>query len=133
MTANVIEQLYQEVEIRYVAGDALRFKATIMQRDPVDPGPDETPNMIPFPLDLYTVASQIRKTLKKDSLLIATITVEIDDVDTNVIWVYLPPDQSELLRGISSAVWDLQITDDNGDPLTIMGGSVKPKGDSTRE
>lgn len=131
--ANVISQLYQEVEIHYVAGDALRFKATIMQRDPDDPGPDETPNMIPYPLDGYTVASQIRKTLKADAVLIATITVEIDDVDTNVIWVYLSPSESEKLRGISKAVWDLQITDDTGDPLTIMGGPVIPMGDSTRD
>lgn len=130
---NVIEQLYEDVEIRYVAGDALRFKATILYRDPDDPGTDEAPNKIPYPLDGYTLAAQIRKSLKIDALLLATFIVELDDVDSNVIWVYLPPDQSELLRGVSSAVWDLQITDNNGDPLTIMGGSVKPRGDSTRE
>lgn len=131
--ADVIDQLYQEVEIRYVAGDALRFKATLTQRDPDDPGPDDAPNMIPYPLDGYTAAAQIRASLKKDSLLIATFVVEIDSGETNVIWVYLPPEQSELLRGVLKAAWDLQITDDLGDPRTIMGGAVKPRGDSTRE
>lgn len=128
-----ISQMYEEVPIEYIAGDALRFKATIRQRDPDDPGPDDAPNMIPYPLDGFTVAAQIRKSLKKDALLIATFIVEIDEDDSNVIWAYLPPDQSELLRGIAEAVWDLQITDDNGDPRTIMGGTVTPKGDSTRD
>lgn len=131
--ANVISQLYQEVEIHYVAGDALRFKATVTYRDPLDPGPDDAPNMIPYPLVGYTAAAQIRRSFKKDSALIATFTIENTLNGTGEILVYLPPDQSELLRGFSSAAWDLQITDDNDDPLTIMGGPVKPKGDATRE
>lgn len=130
---NVISQLYEIVEIHYIAGDALRFSVRASQRDPDDPGPDETPNIIPLPLDGYTVAAQIRKTSKADATLIATFLVDIDDVETDLIWVYLPPDQSELLRGVSSAAWDLQLTDDLDDPRTIMGGPVKPKGDVTRE
>lgn len=128
-----ISQLYETVNIEYVAGDALRFSALLWQRDPDDPGTDEDPNIIPYPLDGFEVAAQIRKSFKKDSLLIATMIVEIDDVLPNKIWVYLPPDESEKLRGISEAAWDLQITDDSGDPRTIMGGAVTPTGDSTRD
>ena len=131
--ANVISQLYEVVEIHYIAGDALRFKAKVRQRDLVDPGPDDDPNMIPYPLDDYTAAAQIRKSFKKDSELIATFTIENELDESGEIFLYLPPAQSSLLRGVSSAAWDLQITDSNADPLTIMGGPVKPKGDSTRE
>lgn len=131
--ANVIEQLYQVAEIHYVAGDALRFSVRASQRDPDDPGTEEAPNIIPMPLDGYTVAAQIRKNSKKDSVLIATFDVEIDSVETDLIWVYLPPDQSELLRGYTVAAWDLQLTDEDGDPRTIMGGPMRPTGDVTRD
>jgi len=131
--AEVLDLTYEEVEIRFIAGDAIRFKVRAKQRDPDDPGTEEAPNIIPLPLDGYTVAAQVRKDLKKDTVLLASFETEIDDVETDLIWVYLPPSESELLRGVSAARWDLQITDDLGDPRTIMGGAMKPKGDVTRE
>lgn len=129
---NVIEQLYEPVEIHYVAGDALRFKVTVRQPDPDSPDPDN-PILILRPLGDYTAAAQIRKSFKKDAPLIAEFIIENELDESGEIHVYLPPTQSELLRGVSSAAWDLQITDSSGDPLTIMGGPVKPRGDSTHE
>lgn len=129
----LIDLTYEEIEIRYIAGDFIRFRATILQRDPDDPGTDEAPNKIPFPLDDYVLSSQVRKDLKKDSPLLATIEVEMDEDASHKMWVYLSGEQSALLRGLSSGRWDVQITDEAGDPLTILGGPIKPKGDTTRE
>ena len=131
--AELLDFTYEEVEIRFVAGDAIRFKVRAKQRDPDDPGPDDDPNIIPLPLDGYTVAAQVRLNLKKDTAVLAEFIVEIDEDESDLIWVYFPPDQSELLRGVSAARWDLQLTDDTGDPRTVMGGPMKPKGDATRE
>lgn len=131
--AEVLDLTYEEVEIRFIAGDAIRFSIRAKQRDPDDPGPDDDPNIIPLPLDDYTVAAQVRLTVKATATLLAEFTVEIDEDETDLIWVYFPPDQSELLRGVSTARWDLQLTDPEGDPRTIMGGPMKPKGDATRE
>ena len=130
MTILEIAQRPQEVTLIWVAGDALRFTLTIVDPDPDSPDP-ENPVMIPRNLTGYSAASQIRKNAKPDSALLAEF--EFNTLDgSGVISAYLSPDESEKLRGTSGARWDLQLTDPEGDPLTLMAGSAKPSGDVTR-
>ncbi|HEY5444321.1 MAG TPA: hypothetical protein VIJ87_07620 [Pyrinomonadaceae bacterium] len=130
MTTLEIAQRPQEVSLIWVAGDALRFTLTIVDPDPDSPDP-ENPVMIPRNLTGYVAASQIRKNAKPDSVLLAEF--EFNTLDgSGVIAAYLSPDESEKLRGTNSASWDLQLTDPEGDPLTLMAGPAKPSGDVTR-
>lgn len=130
MTDLVIEQTAQKVSLIWVAGDALRFRLRIVDPDPDSPDP-ENPVMIPRDLTGYTVAAQVRKTVKKDSPLLAEFSFNALD-STGVIDAYLAPVESQKLRDTTSAVWDFQLTDPGGDPRTIMAGPAKPKGDVTR-
>jgi hypothetical protein len=130
MTDLVIEQSPQKVTLIWVAGDALRFRLRITEPDPDSPDPDQ-PVMIPRNLTGWSAASQIRKTVKKDSPLLAEFSFnELDE--TGIIDAYLAPSESIKLRDVTSARWDFQITDTANDPLTIMAGPAKPAGDVTR-
>lgn len=124
-----ISQIYEPVTLLWVAGDAVRFRILVQDPDPSSPDP-ENPDYIPRDLTGWTAAAQIRRKLNDETLL---ASFEINDLDdTGYIQCYLPKDQSELCRGISSAFWDLQLTDTLGDPLTITGGPARPQGDVTR-
>ena len=125
-----IRQQPQQVPLYWVAGDALRFWLTIVDPDPESPDP-ENPVMVPRNLTGWTVAAQIRKNNKPATELLAEFDFAVLGED-GVIAAYLPPDESEKLRGTSSAVWDFQLTDPEGDPLTIIAGSAQPDGDVTR-
>lgn len=130
MTALEIAQRPQEVVLIFTAGDALRFRVTITDPDPESPDPDN-PVMIPRDLTGYTAAAQIRKKAKPDEPLLAEFSFNTLD-ETGEINAYLTPEESEKLRVVSGGVWDFQLTDPQGDPLTLMAGAAKPAGDVTR-
>jgi hypothetical protein len=125
-----ISQAPQSVRLIFVAGDALRFWITIKDPDPDSPDPDN-PVMVVRNLTGYTVAAQIRKNTKADTPLLAEFSFNTLD-NTGVIAAYLTKTESEKLRGTSSAVWDFQLTDTEGDPLTLMAGPALAAADVTR-
>lgn len=130
MTDFVIDQSPKVVTLIWVAGDALRFRIRIVDPDPDSPDP-ENPVMVARDLTGWSAASQIRKDTKKDSPLLAEFTFNTLD-ETGIIDAYLSPSESQKLRDITSAKWDYQLSDPAADPLTIMAGPAKPKGDVTR-
>lgn len=130
MTDIVIQQSPQKVTLIFVAGDALRFRLRIVDPDPDSVDPDN-PDMIPRNLTGWSVAAQIRKDTKKASPLLAEFVFNDLD-DSGVILPYLTHEESEKLRDIAAAKWDFQLTDPDGDPLTIMAGPAKAAGDVTR-
>ncbi len=132
-----LEQSPQKATLIFVVGDALRFRLRIVDPDPdwVDPDPDadppNEPDMIPRDLTGWAVASQIRKSTKAADPVISEF--EFNDLDdTGVIVAYLTHEESTKLEGLTSAVWDYQLTDPSGDPVTVMAGPAKPKGQVTR-
>lgn len=130
MTTFEIAQRPQEVSLIWVAGDALRFTLTIVDPDPDSPDP-ENPVMIPRDLTGYFAMAQIRKNAKPDTPLLAEFTFNVLD-ESGEIRAYLSPDESEKLRGTNSGAWDLQLTDPEGDPLTLIAGPAQPAGDVSR-
>lgn len=137
MTDIVIGQEPKFATLLWVVGDALRFTLRIVDPDPdwVDPDPNadppNTPDMVPRDLTGWTVASQIRKSTKKDDPILAEFSFNVLD-NTGVISAYLSPVESTKLDGVSSAKWDYQIVDPSGDPQTVMAGPAKPLGQVTR-
>ncbi len=127
MTTFDISQAPQSVRLIFVAGDALRFWITIK-----DPNPDpDVEDLVVRDLTGYSVAAQIRKSAKGESPLLAEFEFNTLD-ETGVIAAYLTKEESEKLRGTSSAVWDFQLTDTEGDPLTLMAGPALASADVTR-
>lgn len=125
-----IGQAPQKTTLLWVVGDALKFTLRIVDPDPDSEDPDN-PDMIARDLTGYSVAAQIRKSTKKTDPVLAEFT--FNDLDeTGEINAYLSPVESTKLDGVTSAKWDYQLTDPDGDPITLMAGPAKPAGQVTR-
>lgn len=120
----------EETLLTFIVGDALRFSMRIVDPDPDSPDP-ENPVMVPRNLTGYTVAAQIRKSRKKTDPILAQFEFNTLD-ETGEIHAYLTAEESSKMDGVSSARWDLQLTDTLGDPITLLYGPAKPPGQVTR-
>lgn len=124
-----ISQLPQFVPLKWIVGDALRFKATI--KDPAEDFDPENPVYVVRNLTGWTAASQIRKDTKEISPIIAEFSFNVLDA-TGEVYGYLSPEESKKLEGVKSAKWDFQLVSPSGDPETRMAGPASPNGQVTR-
>ena len=138
MTELAISQIpADETLLEWIVGDALRFWLTIEDPDPdwVDPDPEadppNEPDMIPRDLTGWTVAAQIRKSIKLADPILAAFSFDPLD-ETGEIAAYLSPTESAKLEGVRAGRWDLQLVDPSGDVETIMYGPAQPAGQVTR-
>lgn len=125
-----LTQLPEEYNLEFWAGDVVRFSTYLQDPDPDSPDP-ENPVMVIRDLTDHTVRAQVRKTAKESEVL-AVIDTEIL---ANKIYITLEKTPSESLRALGGRKghWDLELTDPNGDPETILAGWVLAKLDVTRD
>lgn len=122
------EELYPEYPLEFVTGDYYYREILIEDPDPDSLDPDE-PDYIPRDLTGCTAAAQIRKDLKRDTEIMATLVVGGLGSD-GIITIELLEEESE--KCIRRGGWDLELRDSSGKPETILGGPVHPKLDYTR-
>lgn len=123
---------YPIYPIHFVNGDHYpitgELPIQIVDPDPAFPDADP-PVMKARNLTGWSAIAQVRRTARKDSLLVATFTVSGLDTD-GMIYLSLPPAETRKVE--REAFWDLQLTDPDGKPGTILGGPVIPQGDISR-
>lgn len=120
----------EETSLIFIVGDYLEFWLTILDPDPDSPDP-ENPVMVPRNLTGWSVAAQVRKSLKKTDPIIASFA--FDELDeTGEIHGYLTHEESTKLDGLNAGRWDFQLSDPDGKPQTIIRGPALPEGQVTR-
>jgi hypothetical protein len=112
--------------IVFVAGDALKFRFQITDKDPLNPTLPPTPRN----LTGWEALSQVRKT-PTSSGIEATWTIAPLNND-GVVNMYLsgPETQSFASQNLIS---DVQLTDPVGDPITVLTLQIQAAQDVTRE
>lgn len=114
--------------IVFVGGDAVKFKFQVTDKD-LD-YPDNPP--VPRNLSGWTAESQVRKSATSE-VIEATweITEPLDS--SGVVEMYLSGPTTQPWTAIKSLVSDVQLTDPNGDPETVLTLSLQISQDITRD
>lgn len=123
---------YPIYDLRFVTGDYVKRRVLFEDPDPDSPDPDN-PIMIPRNLTGYTARAQVRVSTKRDATILATFDATVgedDDPENGIIVIELQPEESA--RCVKTSGWDLELTDPDGHPETVLGGKVLPKLDYTR-
>ena len=113
--------------IEFVAGDALKFNFQVADRDPANP------TLPPVPRDLtgWESLSQVRKTATSDDIE-ATWVIQPLTSD-GMVRMYLSGPTTQHFSALKELVSDVQLTDTNGDPETVLTLVILAAQDVTRE
>lgn len=113
--------------IEFVAGDALKFKFQVTDKDMTNP------TLPPVARDLtgWSALSQIRRTPTSDTVE-ATWTIAELSTD-GIVSMYLPGPDTQSFAAIKTLVSDVQLTDTNGDPETVLTLVIQAAQDVSRE
>ena len=114
--------------LTFVAGDAVKFKFQITDKDL------DYPNNPPVPRNLtgWTADSQIRKSSTSDMIEASWVITEPLGAN-GVVEMYLSGPTTQPWAAIKSLVSDVQLTDPNGDPETVLTLNLQSAQDITRE
>lgn len=114
--------------IEFVAGDVLKFRFQVTDKDMDDP------DAVPVPRDLtgYTVLSQVRQTATSADIL-ATWELVGTLGDDGIISMRIDGPDTQTWSAIKTMVSDIQVTDTAGDPETVLSLVINAAQDVTRE
>lgn len=112
--------------VAFVAGDALRFKFQVTDKNLDDP----TAPAVVRDLTGWTARSQVRKTSVSD-VIEATWTIETLGSD-GYVRMYLSGPETQPFAAIKQLISDVEITDPNGDPETVLTIMLQASQDVTR-
>lgn len=113
--------------IEFVAGDALKFKFQVADKDMTNP------LLPPVARDLtgWTALSQVRKTPTSDNI---EATWTIDELGSDgMVSMYLSGPETQPFAALKELVSDVQLTDTAGDPETVLTLVIQAAQDVTRE
>lgn len=113
--------------LAFVAGDAVTFKFQITDKDLDDPDSAA----VSRDLTGWTARSQIRQSASSQEVL-ATWTIVSLGAD-GVVTMHLSGDDTEPLAAIKTMVSDVELTDPDGDPQTVLTIDIQVSQDVTRD
>lgn len=122
---------YPEQDLKFVTGDYFKMRILIEDADPDSPDP-ENPVMVPRNLTGWTARAHIRKDTKRETDILATFEVTVGETDPTDGFLVLELLEEESEKCIIKGGWDLELSDPDGKPDTILGGKVIPRLDYTR-
>lgn len=112
--------------ILFVAGDALKFKFQVTDKDPLNPSLPPTPRN----LTGWNALSHVRKTPTSESIeAVWTIAPLNND---GIVNMYLSGPETQQFAS-QNLVSDVQLTDPAGDPETVLTLHIQAAQDVTRE
>jgi hypothetical protein len=124
-----ITEYYPEYDLKFVTGDYV-FRRMLFE-DPASEDPDDT-TKVPRNWAGWSARAQIRASAKRDAEVVATceVTLGQDNIADGYLLLEIMPEESA--KCVRRGVWDLELTDPDGRPTTVLGGKSLPKPDVTR-
>ena len=112
--------------IEFTGGDALKFAFQIKDKDL------DFPDNPPVPRDLtgWTSLAQVRQTAT-DNAVLATWTIDPLD-NTGIVHMKIAGTITQTFIPLKSVVSDVQLTDPNGDPETVLRLTINVAQDISR-
>lgn len=111
----------------FVGGDAVHFRFQVQDLDADNP---ENP---PVTRDLtgYTARAQVRQSATSETI-VATWTITTPLGSDGIVRMYLSGEETQPMAAIKQLVSDVELTDPNGDPETMLSLVLQVSQDVTR-